>query len=103
MFAPTDRCQGRIIKTIRFDGIDCTDGCVDAHDPPFRSPRSEEFISQTCEHNKNSWPHFPQKVSDQSQRTVIAVSAKIPILGSADGNKNQRLHGYLRQEIWITS
>ncbi|MGO8344997.1 hypothetical protein ACC793_37620, partial [Rhizobium ruizarguesonis] len=39
----------RIIKTILFDGIDCTDGCVDAHDPPFRSPRSEEFISQTCE------------------------------------------------------
>ncbi|NNG72901.1 hypothetical protein HLI18_24175 [Rhizobium laguerreae] len=70
---------------------------------PSAAPRSEEFIPQACERNKNSWPHFPQKVSDQSQRTVIAVSAKIPILGSAAGDKNLRLHGYLRQAIWITS
>jgi hypothetical protein len=47
--------------------------------------------------------HFPWKVGDQSQRMVIAVSAKIPILGNADGDKNLRLHGHLRQEIWITS
>ena len=96
MFAPSDRCQGRIIKPFLFDGIDCTDCCVDTHDLPFPATGSGEFISQACEHNKNMQLHFPWKVGDQSQRMVIAVSAKIPILGNADGDKNLRLHGHLR-------
>ncbi|MGO7718906.1 hypothetical protein, partial [Rhizobium johnstonii] len=79
----------------RFRQIECTDCCVDTHDLLLPAAGSEEYISQTCEHNKNMHLNFPRKVSDQSQRMVIAVSAKIPILGRADGDKNLRLHGYL--------
>ncbi|WP_164735914.1 hypothetical protein [Rhizobium anhuiense] len=43
-----------------------------------------EFISRAHEHNKNNYEQFRE---GSSQQTVIAVSAKIPILRIADDDE----------------
>jgi hypothetical protein len=43
-----------------------------------------EFISRTNEHNKNDYRQYRER---SSQQTVIAVSAKTPILHFADGDE----------------